>query len=434
MAKKLLFLFLLAPIITLAQHTLTGNFIPKEAFNWAIMYEIQGTKVQYAKDGKVSDGVFTVALDSTVSKGMYRIVYGLPQEVKNFDFIYNGQENVEFTFSEEEGINFSNSVENKKWQFYQSEMRKIQEKIDTVLSGTPESHEKVAPLLEWQKEVQASYEKGTDSLMISSFIKASRPYIPSSFKTKTSYLDGQRATYFTHIDVTNSTLQNSTFILEKTQEYIEKKEDTDDVAAFLKPAAVEYQKFILLQIWEAAVKNEDAATANYLSQKHLTPLAQTLEDKELIDRLFLYESLSPGAKAPDFTWEFQKDEKLVVQTLHEYDVAEYYVIVFWSSNCSHCLGELPKLQKFVQYLPKNEYKVIAIGLEDNKYEWKNETYRYPEFEHVLGLGKWENEIGNRYNISKTPTYFLLDSEKRIVMKPESLDQLMQKVSGTTAEK
>lgn len=434
MAKKLFLLLLLAPFLTLAQHTLTGNFTPKEAFNWAILYEIQGTKVQYAKDGRITDGVYTIPLDSTVSKGMYRIVYGLPQELKNFDFMYNGQEDVKFTFSEEKGISFTHSVENKKWQGYQSEMLKIQAKIDTVLKGNAEGHEKIAPLLEWQKETQISYERATDSLMIGSFISASKPYIPASFKDKAAYITGQRNNYFTHVDVTDSTLQNSTFILQKTLGFIKKKEDTDIVASFLKPAPLTYQRFILLQAWETAVSNEQSALANYLSQHHLTPLAKTLEDQALVDRLSLYENLSLGAKAPDFTWEYQENEKLIVQTLHEYNAANYYVVVFWSSSCSHCLGELPKLQKFVNHLPKDEYKVIAIGLEDNKYEWKNETYRYPEFQHVLGLGKWENEIGNRYDVSKTPTYFVLDKDKKIVLKPEGLEQLMEKVVVKTAEK
>ena len=44
---------------------------------------------------------------------MYRIVYAAPQEDYNFDIIYNGKEDVEFTFNSETGVHFLKSSENK---------------------------------------------------------------------------------------------------------------------------------------------------------------------------------------------------------------------------------------------------------------------------------------------------------------------------------
>lgn len=75
-------------------------------------------------------------------------------------------------------------------------------------------------------------------------------------------------------------------------------------------------------------------------------------------------------------------------------------------------------------LPIGKYKVIAFGLEDDIYSWRNESLRLPEFVHIPGMGKWENDVGKAYDVSKTPTYFVLDGDKKIQAKPEELEALL----------
>ena len=128
-----------------------------------------------------------------------------------------------------------------------------------------------------------------------------------------------------------------------------------------------------------------------------------------------------GAVAPDFSW--VKDNK--TQKLNELDDAENYIIVFWSSTCSHCLKEMPKLKTFVNSQEKGMFKVIAIGLEDEHASWADESSFYPDFIHVLGLQKWDNEIGNLYDVSATPTFFVLNKDKRIIGKPYGVKELKE---------
>ena len=73
--------------------------------------------------------------------------------------------------------------------------------------------------------------------------------------------------------------------------------------------------------------------------------------------------------------------------------------------------------KYVEGLEDKKLKVIAIGLEDETENWKNEITKYPEFQHVLGIGKWNNPLVKHYNVSSTPTYFVLDKDKVITSKP-----------------
>ena len=130
-----------------------------------------------------------------------------------------------------------------------------------------------------------------------------------------------------------------------------------------------------------------------------------------------------GQKAPDFSLEIEENEKLITKNLSDLEGSENYIIVFWSSTCSHCLDEIPQLQSLVQSLEKGFVKTIAIGLEDEPYRWKDLTYTYPEFIHVYGEGKWENEVGNTYGVTATPTYFVLNKDKKIIFKPEDFESL-----------
>ena len=79
-------------------------------------------------------------------------------------------------------------------------------------------------------------------------------------------------------------------------------------------------------------------------------------------------------------------------------------------------------------MEKGAYKVIAVGIEDEPYDWRNKIGDFPEFINVLGLGKWENEIGKSYGVKSTPKYIILDKDKKITAKPEELDDVLKLLS------
>ena len=105
------------------------------------------------------------------------------------------------------------------------------------------------------------------------------------------------------------------------------------------------------------------------------------------------------------------------------DIAENYILVFWSSGCSHCLKEIPQLYQLSQELNSTKYKIIAVGLEEDDFKWKKEILKYPNFINVIKLKKWSNTIVNDYGLTSTPTYFVLDKDKKFIEKPENFDAL-----------
>lgn len=431
--KRLLFFTLLVPSIILAQHSIKGVFYPAKDYNFALLYKVTPTISDYISNAEINeDGSFEFELDSTATKGMYRLVYAVPQEDYNFDIIYNSEEDIELTFMSETGVDFKKSTENKLLASYTNSMSMVTQSIGNYFSKeTEETKDTIVlkAIFKTQRETQSNFEKAALGTTALEFIKANEPYIPEEIEDVKTYINNLKTHYFDHVDFNNKTLQSSSFLEERMLNYVfgmssdskdeleNYKENIDVVYSFMKVAPKEVQRILLFDLWQQMSDLGFESISNYISENYLMDIAVSLNDQDLLHALILYKNISKGNVAPDFDIEIKEKDKLIDKKLTDLEGAENYIIVFWSSTCSHCLDEVPQLQTFVNALEKDKVKVVAIGLEDEPYKWKDLTYSYPEFIHVYGEGKWDNEIGDAYGVTSTPTYFILDTDKKIIDKP-----------------
>ncbi len=436
MIKKILFILYMIPLCIHAQKTMSGTFSPAEDYDWFIIYQLKTTHQAYVDNGKIVDGKLSYTFKPTAEKGMYRLVYGMPQESENFDFIYSGEEDISFVF-DEKGMDFTVSKENKLNTAYFSSVNTVKRQINEFYQSGETDEKAFLAIFKTLTDTQEIFEKEAQGTIVENFIKASRAYTPTAYEAPEVMVDHIRKHYFDHVDFLNPVLQHSDFIADKMSNYVftalplkeftgaelteEYKKNIAVIATKIKPVAMDYQKTLFNVLWEQMMVLENEAIANHISDEYLIPLAKQLNDQVLIDKLETYKRLSYGQVAPDFSW--VKDNK--THKLSELEGAENYIIVFWSSTCSHCLKELPLLKNFVEAQEKGTLKVIAIGLEDERTSWANESSFYPDFIHVLGLDKWDNEIGNSYDVSSTPTFFILDKDKHIIGKPYGIGEIRE---------
>lgn len=438
MFKKLLIVLLL-PFLAISQQSITGQFDPNEGYTFGILYRITPDNVFYITDARIkADGSFTLAIKEPIAPGMHRIVYNLPQDQFFFDFIYNGKEDIEFTFSNEKGAQFTASKENKMLSEFKSGLYNYGLELNTLLGDEKINKKQVNAVLKMQTEWYNELLVTAEEMLAINYIKAYQPILDYEFTDIASLNTTLQNNHLAHLDFNNTLLQNSTVPLERILTYVFnfKEEDNpkasmqaniDAVAKAIAVADKKYQKSLLDSMWDFLSANEQIAAANHLGTSYLIPIATEVGDTKTIDKVQLYKNLSIGNKAPNFTW--VNEEGDTPQSLHDLDPAEQYVITFWSSHCSHCLAEVPKLHKFAATQDKEVLTVVAVGLEEAPYDWKNETYNLPKFTHVLGLGKWENDIGNAYDVTATPTYFVLDGDMKITHKPETLEELLEILSA-----
>ncbi len=438
MIKKLLFLFALFPSIILGQHSIKGTFTPPEEYKWIILYKVNPTTSVYVENAEIGeDGSFEIALDSTITKGVYRIVYAMPQEEFNFDIIYNAEEDIELSFSEEKGVKFNNSTENKLLTSYAKSMMMVNQTINNFYSKRSTDKQGFKKIFKTLDEAQKSFEDASKGKIASHFIKANSPYIPNEFEDIKTYSKKLRASYLKHVDFNNPTLQSSEFLIERMLGYVigmtsnpddidAFKANVDDIAKAIKATQLSYQKTLLNILWNQFADIENETMTNYVATEYLLPIAKQLNDYELTNQLIVYKNTSINAYAPDFKLEMiNEDDEKEETKLYKLDSHKRYVVLFWSSSCSHCLEELPELKKEIDYLQEGNTKVIAIGLEDESYNWNNEISYYPDFIHVYGEGKWDNSIGNDYGVTATPTYFVLNKKKQVIAKPYNFKALKE---------
>ncbi len=434
MVKKILFILLASTTLLQAQHTLSGSFSPPEKYKWAILYKMSPTRPHYLAQGKIEQGKISFTLDSTQTKGVYKVVYDIPQEEFNFDVLFNGNEDITFSFDSKKGI-IIQSEANVMLAEYMNQMSDVGIQIGTFYTSANQDEKILEKLFKKQKEIQSFFEKKSENTLAFEFVKANKPFIPDVYVDAATYITLLQEHYFDPIDYTNPLLQSANFLMERTLGYMfgfvpdgnpteAYQSNFDVVYTHLSNADENFQKSFMYDLWHKLVNYQLGDTANYMAEKYLIPLATKLGDHELAAMLTQFKNLSIGNPAPDFSWTAQENGKEKSYKLSELDIAQNYILVFWSSTCSHCLKEIPLLQKMVKNLDSTQYKVIAVGLEDEENtNWKSETYYYPEFLHVYAPGKWNNEIGNRYGITGTPTYFVLDKDKRIIAKPQSFEEL-----------
>ncbi len=431
MLKRVIFLVFLLPSF-LFSHTIKGTFTKSENYKYALLYKILPLSTSYVGNAEINkDGTFMLELDSTATAGMYKIVYAIPKEEYNFDIIYNGREDIEFTFDAETGLTYQESVENKLVTGYTSSMSMISQSISNFFRQQSKDTSALMAIFKTQRETQQNFEEAAKGTIALVFIKANKPYIPETVEDVETYINNLETHFFDHVDFNNVTLQSSDFLVERMYNYVlGMGKDTPDIIAnykknidvfclAMKDAPLTIKSSLLLQLWQSMADSDFEGVANYIADKYLIDIAKALNDQVLIDGLVQFKNTSKESKAPDFHLDAPKNQK----KLSDLSGFEYYVLVFWSSTCSHCLNEIPQLESFEETLKAGELKVVAIGLEDDDKNWSDKIKEFPDFIHVLGLGKWDNEIGNMYDIKSTPTYFVLDKNKRIVAKPKDIESL-----------
>ena len=294
------------------------------------------------------------------------------------------------------------------------------------------------------KNTQSEFEKAAEGKMVLNFITASKPYIPNQFVTAQEFTNNAKQDYFKHINFSNPVLQNSNFLIEATLNYIYNFIDQDHLnASYIKNIDTAVQtignntdvkKVILEVLYNQFVYENIEAVANHIADAYLIQLATNQGDKALVEDLTYFKNASIGHKGYNFEIViYDENGEATVKKMHELEDANTYLIVFWSTTCSHCLDEIPQLHNYVKTIDQKQLKVIAVALDEDRYRWKDMTYDFPKFYHVFGEGKWDNQIGNNYNVKSTPSYFILDKDKVIIKKPYDFEAFKDYFSKTLEE-
>lgn len=435
--KQTLLLFFLSFIVQ-AQHKISGTFSPANDYTWVIAYRIMPGTQAYIADTAVNNGKFTLTLPTSAEPGTYRLVYAVPQEQFYFDVLYDGKEDIQLSFDAQTGPSYSASEENKIYVSYFKEITGLKQLFINFYQEGGSDTAAYKKMIQLSNQAQAAYEESTKGMMVHEFIVANRPYIPKDYESSEVYWQHKKDHYFDHFDLKNPVLQASGFLTDRVNGYVFTaitsavktkaesesvfRENIKTVNEKLQGTDPLFQQHVFYGLWTKAASYGYDDTSDAIFEHYLKSLAKSTNNQKIIDDIDKHNRLRFGATAPEIIWQ----EGAETKKLSELEDADCYVLIFWSSTCSHCLSELPPLHKKMASF--KDVKVIAVGMEDDDTTWKLESAKLSGFDHAIALGKWENIYAKSYAISQTPTYFVLDKNKHIIAKPEDDKALVQFLS------
>lgn len=113
--------------------------------------------------------------------------------------------------------------------------------------------------------------------------------------------------------------------------------------------------------------------------------------------------------------------------------AEFTVLFFWESNCSHCKKVVPIMYSiFKEQLEPMGVKVIAISTlfgEDGKVKWVDFVNNHQIYDWINAWNPYDYQYKIIYDIRTTPQIFILDKDKKIIGKRISAEQVPELIKA-----
>ncbi|MGE4541902.1 MAG: redoxin domain-containing protein [Bacteroidales bacterium] len=207
--------------------------------------------------------------------------------------------------------------------------------------------------------------------------------------------------------------------------YVEMNHSIDLLLAEL--AGVDEKKFndITAYLFELLERRSLFTSSEYLAVKVLNEGSCTLNDK-LASQLESYRAMKKGNTAPDF--EFKGDVVAPAYDAANFPAklsdltSDYTLVVFGAGWCPKCSEELAEIAKDYPNWKANGVEVVFVSLDEDKKLHQSFTQTLP-FISVCDFKKWESPIVDAYHVFATPTMFLLDKNRKILLRPNSAKQM-----------
>ncbi|MBO4402174.1 MAG: DUF5106 domain-containing protein [Bacteroidales bacterium] len=155
-------------------------------------------------------------------------------------------------------------------------------------------------------------------------------------------------------------------------------------------------------------------------EQGLCPWVDSTTLEAMVERADKLDPILVGRQAPHL---MMMDLSKRLRSSYEFD-KKYTIMWFWDVDCSHCKSATPKLVEFYNRLKDSlDLEVFAVCMSADTVAWR----KYVN-DHNL---PWVNVGGNVanidfvqvYDVHSTPQIYVLDKQKKIIVKKISVDEL-----------
>lgn len=428
----------------------------------AYMVYYYGKNMNIQDSGIVNkNGVVVFQKNEKLLPGVYSVVF--PGKNRLYDFLIGQEQEIVIKADTSDLINKTQvlgSKENDLFSDYQKFTAKLGPKLQKEISGynNAKTKEDSATHLKnytaLNNEMNAYRKKVMDdqpnSMLAVLFAAMQEPTVlhpkPISKKDSTENYQFYKKHFWDGITFMDDRIIRTPFFLPKLERYfrdiISPEPDSiikeSDYLLLLARSSPEMYKFLLNwftdEYFTPKYMGQDAVLVHLFTKYHSKGVSNWLNENQLktiSNKAYMLMANLIGDKAADLK---MTDSKGKVTNLYAVD-AEYTVVCFWDPTCSHCRIEIPRMDSLYQNKWKKEGVKIFAVLTDVK-----EKTKWDEFIQSHHLEGWINvyestaqsELVSKqkmpsyrqlYNVTQTPTFYLLDKEKRIIAKQLGLEQI-----------
>ncbi|MBK8609523.1 MAG: DUF4369 domain-containing protein [Chitinophagaceae bacterium] len=255
--------------------------------------------------------------------------------------------------------------------------------------------------------------------------------------------------YWDGISFMDDRIIRTPFFLKKMERYYREVISPDpdsiikdiDYKLLLARSSPEMYKFLINWLTDEYINpkymGQDAVFVHLFDKYHSKGLTSWLNEKQMeaiSRRAYMLMANLIGIQAADLDMLNTEDKSANLYSL----AADYTIVCFWDPNCGHCKEEIPRLDSIYRASWKqHNVKIFAVLTPENKANVKPEWTRFitdhnlGEWTHVYKTKEMEDadyaaqrpSFRQLYDITMTPTIYLLDKEKRIIGKKLTLLQL-----------
>ena len=127
----------------------------------------------------------------------------------------------------------------------------------------------------------------------------------------------------------------------------------------------------------------------------------------------------PGSVATDFAYVERNGKQGRLSTIQ----SKFILVFFHDPDCENCKRIMPIAMQ-EPLLQRADVKVLAIYGDKDFEAWRQDTHLYPT--NWIDAYSPEGEIMNKllYYLPATPSFYLLDANKRVILKDANYDNVL----------
>jgi thiol-disulfide isomerase/thioredoxin len=165
--------------------------------------------------------------------------------------------------------------------------------------------------------------------------------------------------------------------------------------------------------------------SEYLALKVLNDNSCTI-NSDLSKQLETYRAMKKGNSASDFNFPSDTyfpgyEPNKLPKKLSDLK-SKYTLMVFGASWCPKCNQEIPEISGLYTKWKNSGVEVVFVSLDETKEAFSGFSSRFP-FISTCDFKKWKSPIVESYYVFGTPTLFLLDNKREIILRPISVKQV-----------